>query len=217
MKVLVLAVDTAARLEDEAWVRALESLPDEVRPGIVRYHRWQDRQNALMGRLLLLAGFNQFGLGRQDLLNLSATDTGKPYLDHGPTFNLSHTDGLTLCAFQGENEVGVDVERVRTVPFSDFEAVFSQPEWDRIRASSNPMGTFYEFWTLKESAMKLDGRGMQLDPRRIRIDNDTILLDESPIFVHSLPVGEDFRGCLASRQPIANLSFHFVTLGDLVV
>lgn len=214
MKADVLAMDTSSRLEDSSWAERLSRLPADMRPALERYHRWQDRQNALAARFLLLQGLRERNLGMTDLLNLQRTETGKPFLKKGPAFNISHTDGLTLCAFVDTGDVGIDVERVRPVPFDDFATVFSTIEWQQIHASPQPMRTFFEFWTMKESVMKLDGRGLQLDPLCINIRDGNACLDNTPLFTQALPLEQGFTGWMATQHRVSSLSYRSVTLGD---
>lgn len=81
-------------------------------------------------------------------------------------FNLSHTDGLVLCAVVLEHDVGVDIENLQRKPvnpniaehfFSRQEAEWlnALPEWQRSTR-------FFEYWTLKEAFIKAKGMGLSL-------------------------------------------------------
>ncbi len=83
----------------------------------------------------------------------------------GPSFNVSHTDGLALVALGPAGvRVGVDVERVRERPHLDqlarrvlADGVYAEwrglPEVGRVRA-------FLQAWTAKEAYLKATGLGI---------------------------------------------------------
>lgn len=91
---------------------------------------------------------------------------GKPRMDAGVEmhFNLSHSDGMVMYAFSKDQDVGVDIERMREgVEFDKIvENYFSDIERDVYfgfrrdeRAKS-----FYTGWTRKEAYLKAIGLGL---------------------------------------------------------
>src|SRR3954469_13333079 len=60
---------------------------------------------------------------------------GKPHVEGGPCFNLSHAGAIALVAFAGERELGIDVERtdrrshaiLRALTASERETLGSTP------------------------------------------------------------------------------------------
>ena len=73
-------------------------------------------------------------------------------------FSLSHTEGCVACVVSGCEAVGVDVEEVHArqslleIAWSNF----SREEIDALRAldSSDVVGRFFDYWTLKEAYLK---------------------------------------------------------------
>jgi len=94
---------------------------------------------------------------------------GKPLL-YGraavPTFhfNLSHSNGLALIAGTRHAALGVDVERVRSVPEADQIAAkfFSPRESAMLNAipAEQKMEAFFHCWTRKEAYLKATGEGI---------------------------------------------------------
>jgi 4'-phosphopantetheinyl transferase len=84
---------------------------------------------------------------------------GKPLVRslNGPHFNLSHCDGLVICAVSPDVEVGVDVERVtREAPLELVQTHFALEErrWlDGLPPTARQMG-FLRLRTLKEAFIK---------------------------------------------------------------
>ena len=103
-------------------------------------------------------------------LRFARTEHGKPLLDGGPHFSLSHSGGLVLVAVSREHEVGVDVEEVRPVPdardlarryFAALPAsrIVDAPDAERDRR-------FMIAWTAIEAIAKAEGTGLAGIERR---------------------------------------------------
>lgn len=81
-------------------------------------------------------------------------------------FNLSHTDGLVVCAVTRSADIGVDVERVTlgedlvavaNISFTS-EEIACLSQWKGIDWQKR----FFELWTLKEAYVKARGLGLSL-------------------------------------------------------
>ncbi|MCC5637062.1 4'-phosphopantetheinyl transferase superfamily protein [Nostoc sp. CHAB 5844] len=94
---------------------------------------------------------------------------GKPLLadtlaDSGLLFNLSHSQGLALCAVKYRRKIGIDLEYVRAV--SDLEALaqrfFLPREYDLLRSlpCDQQQEVFFRYWTCKEAYLKATGDGI---------------------------------------------------------
>jgi 4'-phosphopantetheinyl transferase len=115
--------------------------------------------------------------GKPEVLN---TNTERPI-----RFNLSHTDGLVMCAIVLADDIGVDVENVQKshdsltiakhyFSCSEFEALQNTPE-------NLQHQRFLEYWTLKEAYVKAKGLGLSLP------------LDQFSItFTHKQPISVRF-------------------------
>lgn len=93
------------------------------------------------------------------------TAEGKPYLKESTQFhyNLSHSGNWVVIAF-GENEVGVDIEQIRTdIGIESIAQQFFTREeqeyifYDPTLASQH----FFQVWTGKESYLKFLGTGLK--------------------------------------------------------
>lgn len=84
-------------------------------------------------------------------------------------FNLSHTEGMVVCAVTLEHDLGVDVEMTRRpVDASKLAARFFSPqETAALQSLPEPEQTaaFFDYWTLKEAYLKAVGRGLSLPLR----------------------------------------------------
>ncbi len=81
-------------------------------------------------------------------------------------FNLSHTDGMAVCAVALDVDVGADVEDSQrpgqTVELAD--SFFSRSEVQALRSLpvERQRERFFDYWTLKESYIKARGAGLSL-------------------------------------------------------
>ena len=102
------------------------------------------------------------------LVGLLHDAAGKPLLRGGSRieFNHSHSGSIALIAMACEVAVGVDVERVRSVP--DLDAIAArylhpteQRELSRLSSAERVEG-FFRCWTRKEAYLKARGAGLSL-------------------------------------------------------
>lgn len=172
-------------------------LPDEKqliarlgKPAVARLsegRRGKSRIEALLGGCLLAAMFPE-----ADLSRLERTETGRPFLRDCPDvdFNLSHTNGMVVCALEtGKNlRVGVDVERMRGRTIAEMTRIAERwfTEAESARFSDDPTErTFLEIWTAKEAAAKWDGGGLRvlrgIDTAALPLTLRTYFVDDAVI------------------------------------
>jgi 4'-phosphopantetheinyl transferase len=100
---------------------------------------------------------------------------GKPRLDEPSAlpFNVSHSHGVALFAVTDRAEIGVDVERIRTVSDEMLlaERFFSSWEGGMLRAlpPEARRERFFHLWTRKEAFLKAHGSGLSYGLERVEI------------------------------------------------
>ena len=103
--------------------------------------------------LLIHLGINDFEVGKNE--------HGKPYLIRWPEvhFNLSHCkNGIAVVV--DFSPVGIDIESFRKGNLSLIGKTMNPAEAEWIRASSDPVEAFTQYWTKKEAVVKLRGTGL---------------------------------------------------------
>ncbi len=116
-------------------------------------------QRQLARRLLFYAMGGEYGVDAAGL-DLRKTSAGKPFFaDHPARFSLSHCPGLVCCGV-GREEIGVDCEPIRPFDFRLAERICTREELDSLEGSPRGDVDLTVLWTLKESLMKLSGKGM---------------------------------------------------------
>lgn len=89
---------------------------------------------------------------------------GKPALNNGPAFNLSHSGGLAALAIGGTAPLGVDIEEIRPVENAVAQRFFTCDE-NQALATLSPsqwLAGFYRCWTRKEAVIKAVGQGLSM-------------------------------------------------------
>jgi 4'-phosphopantetheinyl transferase len=134
-----------------------------------RFYFPEHRQRFIAGRGTLRAILGQYlGIDPKQV-EFEYQPRGKPLLaakfaDKGLLFNLSHSQDLALCGVSYQNQIGVDLEYIRTM--SDLEGLakrfFSSREYEYLRLISpqEQQQIFFRYWTCKEAYLKATGDGL---------------------------------------------------------
>jgi 4'-phosphopantetheinyl transferase len=106
-----------------------------------------------------------------DVVALERSGTGKPFLTReirdrsAITFNLSHAHGRALIAVSQAQEIGVDLECVRSeVEVAKLsERYFTRAEHMAIMQATEEQRTtrFFRYWVAKEALLKAQGIGLR--------------------------------------------------------
>ncbi|MBD2522752.1 4'-phosphopantetheinyl transferase HetI [Nostoc sp. FACHB-133] len=165
-----------------------------------RFYFQEHRQRFIAGRGILRAILGRY-LGIQALqVQFNYQQRGKPVLadtfaNSGLAFNLSHSQGLGLCAVNCIRPIGVDLEYIR--PMSDIEALakrfFLPREYEMLRSLSlnQQQEVFFRYWTCKEAYLKATGDGLSqleqvevsltaTEPAKLQITEDWSLFELVP-------------------------------------
>ena len=158
----------------------------------------------MVGRLLLKNGLDSLGYD-DDLDKIEFQTNEKPSLPD-VQFNISHSDHRVVCAFANEGRIGVDIEKIVPIDFDDFTSMFSALEWKSIRASENPLRSFYWFWTRKESIIKALGFNLKyLHQIELDVTVDHIVVDGTQLFLQELDFGDGFVATVCCEGEINEL------------
>ena len=160
-------------LEDESLFRDLFAcLPPVRRDKVTRMRPLSGKRQSLAAGALLMYALAREG---HDMaaLPMALGEFGKPYFpDLKETYvNLSHTDGLVLCALS-DHPVGCDAEGLIPGRLRVAERFYAPAEQDilkGIRDEGEKDLMFYRLWTLKESYIKAIGTGFSKAPETYAI------------------------------------------------
>ncbi len=179
-------MDVSALENEDMFSRYYKTMPeyrrkktDAIRPG-------SGKRLSLGVGILLEHAKGSLGIGEKDIA--SVEDAGR---DAAFYYNLSHSGSRALCSVCSRR-VGCDVERIRTDEegirrnikvsarfFTKSEAEYINkrislgadlPGQERADAFETVAIDFYKYWTLKESVIKVTGRGLSMPLDSFEID-----------------------------------------------
>jgi len=193
----ILYTKISKEFPEDIYKKYLIFLPEVLQAQHFKYRRWQDRAANLFSKILLIKGLEKYGLNYSSLENLSHNNYGRPQIAETVDFNLSHSGDYVLCAISSGMRVGIDIEEIKPVDFSDFESLMDTEQWKSIKNADDPLRSFFKFWAIKESIIKADGRGMSI-PLNDIILNDQAGYYETTWYLKELNLNEKYCSFLAS-------------------
>lgn len=154
------------QLEKEAlYRRTLESVsPYRMRKlGLIKNE--EDKRRSLGASIALSEALKEYGLEEREM-EYETGRQGKPFFRYYPEihFSISHSGDYALCSI-GDDEIGSDIERVRSGRERVAERFFAEEELVWIKEASDMKESearVFRIWTMKESFLKVTGLGMSL-------------------------------------------------------
>jgi 4'-phosphopantetheinyl transferase len=151
----------------------------------VRFHFERDKRRFVMSRvgLRMVLGW-YLGLS-PDQIRFHYGEYGKPSLGNEHKggliqFNMAHSSELAICAFVRNISVGVDIEKIRTLPDADqiAERFFSAAEYSDYQTVFDAQKSlaFFNCWTRKEAFIKAIGEGLSYPLHKFEV---TLIPDDS--------------------------------------
>jgi 4'-phosphopantetheinyl transferase len=151
--------------------RCVQWLDEEERRRAIRMVREKDRHRYILAHGGLRAVLSRYVGIDPDVITVDRSEVGKPSLKKelrgrpAITFNMSHAHGRALIAVSKGQEVGVDLERIR----SDVEVTklsqryFTPSEHAAIMQSAQEQRatSFFRYWVAKEAVLKVQGVGLR--------------------------------------------------------
>ena len=88
--------------------------------------------------------------------DIKETKSGKPYLEDGPYFNISHSNEYIVLAVSSSHDIGVDIEYIDEKRMNSIKFVLTDKEKD-----IDDSNTLFRIWTNKESLVKCVSTGLK--------------------------------------------------------
>lgn len=201
-------------LPENLYADYLYLLPSTLKESNGKYRRWEDRHAHLLGKMLLLSCLKQHGYTHRILEAISYTEFRRPELEEPFDFNISHSGNYAICAVNWAGRIGIDIEEIKSVNLKDFQLAMTDSQWAEIRAHPNPIGCFFDFWTIKESLMKADGRGVHIPLDDIGWQNGLSELDGNTWQLKKLELDTHYATTLACPELPESLTIQPVDFYD---
>lgn len=164
MKIIALSVKNG--ISKAIYTEFIQLITAEKKESLTNFLFKRDAERTLIAELLVrLVVIENFGIKNPDI-QFGYGVFRKPFIIGLPDFhfNLSHSGDWVICAY-GNEEIGIDVELINDKSESFIEYCFSNNEYQKYLDSneSDRLLFFYKIWTLKESYLKLTGKGFYHD------------------------------------------------------
>ena len=198
------------RADASRWSGSRRVLSVEERARAARFRFDLDRRQWVAARVLLRTVLARYLEVDPSLLELGATDDGKPLvlwpLDADwLSFSISHAGEVALVAVARGQHVGVDVEEIR--PGLDVVAVaqraLGNEEARELAHEPEPRRTqrFFAMWTQEEACGKCRGTGL-IEPNDER--------RRGAVDVAEIPVGDGYAAALAVSDRLQDIRYCLV-------
>ena len=173
--------------------RYLALFNEEYQNKILRFHRWQDAQLSILGRLLLKKEMTYLGY-TIDFEQLQYTEFNKPYFENtNIEFNISHSGNIVIIVIADKNEkIGIDIEKNQSIRVEDFENQMTNKEVQIITNSPNETVAFYNYWTEKEAVIKANGSGLQIPLKSFEVVDKKTIINNRPYFLMEISINDEY-------------------------
>jgi len=185
------------KIPKDLFDKLLAQLPENFQAEINQYKHWQSAQASLFGKIVLQYAFKELELPfTLHAIKIGAKD--KPFLDGEIDFNISHSGDAIVVGIIQQAKTGVDVEKHRTINLPLFKKYFDEEEWNFIENSNDALKAFFDYWTIKESAIKHDGRGVEI-LSKTKIRTTKIYCDNNELYYKQLKIHDNYSCAVCSE------------------
>lgn len=134
--------------------------------------------------------FDDVEMSRYQDLEWKYNEHGKPYLEGGPYFSISHCKAGIAVAID-DQPIGIDIETIRHANEDLVERTMNEKE--RLGIRELGMREFTRLWTQKEAIVKAEGTGIySFEQLQTILDNGQWTLDtfEKDNYIYSIAYGQ---------------------------
>ncbi len=154
-----------------------------------------------LGRILLYRRLTSMGYSAEDIPTMRYTTAGKPYFENNIHFSFAYEKGIIMVASSDNQPVGIDIEQMRPVSWTEYEGYFEAEEWMRISKSPQPIKKLIEAWVTKEAATKLEGKvDLPINRNQIKFKKRFLHLDGKKYHHQPIQLPSQYVGRLATKN-----------------
>ena len=122
----------------------IEQLSQQTKSKLSHLKRDGDQHLLLASLILLSKALSENGCDKFQLKDFQYNKAGRPFFpDSTFDFNISHTDNCAALVFSKDCRVGIDIERIKEIDFSDFTDYFTSEQWNDIYSAEDKFKRFY--------------------------------------------------------------------------
>jgi 4'-phosphopantetheinyl transferase len=201
-------------VKDKARLMAL--LDGERRERVNAFRQEKDALRSLAGGLLM----RHITGGKP----IRYTAKGKPFVEGGPFFSVSHAGDYAAAVVSQNARVGIDIENTENMRGGNFLLLAKKafhPD-ELLYFNKNPE-RFYEIWTQKEAFVKMKGEGLGIGLRTFNILPLSVLSfsprhesdgEQQPAYTRLFRDLDPYIIAVCSAEPIAVESIEEVQMAE---
>ena len=196
MKIHSININQVTDIQLKEW---FEQMDERRKVSVTRMQNDIKKKQCVCADALCRKAVSEFCGINANELHFELSPYGKPYVRNLPVFfNISHSDDYVVCAVS-ENEIGIDIEKIRKVHPRAHEKICTESEKDYISLTENG---FFEIWTLKESYFKCKGTGLGADIKKVsfEIRDNEIICSENGFRFSFIEVDKDYICSVCEKQ-----------------
>lgn len=215
------------KLDEKLKEKLLSCVSAEKRNKINGYKNEADKLRSLMSETLIRSIIcNKYKINNNDIL-YEYNIYGKPELKGKCDFffNISHSGSWVFAGIDSK-PIGVDIEEIILIDYiSISKRFFTEDEcrWLLSQNVKNRIKCFYKLWTIKESYLKMIGKGLSVPLNSFSIifdHDDNVLLkhtDNSKIEanIKLYDVGGDYTIAVCSKKENLKPDINIVSYDDI--
>lgn len=185
--------------------------------GLLKFHKWQDTQMSLLGRILLEKGLKLLG-SKEDIKSLKYNNYGKPFfVNSNVNFSISHSSEIVTCALVENYVIGIDIEKIVNINLNDYLDYMTFNEKNKVDKKCRNYA-FFVYWTQKEAVLKAVGKGLNIDLRSFEIRNNCTEINGRIYYTYYIFLYPNYVCHIASLKEIdtnINIKKIYVDVYDL--
>lgn len=200
--ILIYAIQLDQEVAQQQYDLMLSKIAKEKQKGIQRYVSRKDALRSLVADILIRwIIITNYHIPNQQI-QFEKNPYGKPYIKGLQRFhfNVSHS-GHWVVAITDRQPVGIDIEQILPIDFQLVNHSFSRTEIDDFdqKKEEDKLSYFYDLWSLKESYIKMTGRGLSipLNSFTCRIINKQCLFlssyEQKPVYFKQYEIDSNYR------------------------
>lgn len=161
----ICSIQIEQEIEPRLFDKFMGYLAPQKQLKVRKLRHMKDKRRSIIGDMLIRKMLCNHLQCKNEALVFDTNPYGKPYLakEQGVKFNLSHAGDWVVAAVSSL-EVGIDVEQIKPIEMDIAKRFFTKDEYLELMTvnEKDRIILFYKLWTLKESYVKMIGKGLTI-------------------------------------------------------
>ena len=167
------------KITEENFDENLSYLPKARQEHILKFKDRNRQKQSLVATLLLEECLKELN-ALEEYEKVVEDENGHWSFGNSPLhFSIAHSDEVVLVV-ASRHPIGCDIEKIRKTKIEIAEKFFLPSEIENIKSSSHPDMAFLSYWTVKESYLKMIGKGLSKSLKSVEVDESLTAIKEHP-------------------------------------